>query len=111
MLVVSASDVYYLDSISGKVLTSTHAFIRKGTYLYARIYSFFFVVVVVVVVVARRAGVEEAEDPWFFRPYLIVFDRESIADMNPAFFSVPRCPWRRAGGRNRRKDKDNARGN
>ena len=60
--------------------------IRKGTYLYARIYSFFFVVVVVVV--ARRAGVEEAEDPWFFCPYLIVFDRESIADRNP---SVLQC--------------------
>ena len=54
---------------------------------------------------------EEAEDPWFFRPYLIVFDRESIADLNPAFFSVPGCPWRRAGGRNRTEDEDNARGN
>ena len=31
---------------------------------------------------------EEAEDPWFFRPYLIVFDRESIADRNP---SVLQC--------------------
>ena len=47
---------------------------------------------------------EEVEDPWFFRPYLIVFDRESIADLNPAFFSVPGCPWRRAGGRKRRED-------
>ena len=69
------------------------------------VYSFFFVVV------ARRAGVEEAEDPCFFRPNLIVFDRESIADLNPAFSSVPRCPWIRAGGRNCRKDEDNARGN